>query len=262
MTKAEYIMTMVNRVYSMIGMKAIADIVTGKIVVDFIGEFEGKPAKMTFNCSNRRQVSLLLKHFRRDVKGVMTWVKFVVISHANRGPVKNSKGEWKSRPRVLDFHIKTTSEQPTPEAPQPETPAPISAAEVQDNSSKHEDISIIETSKDKLFKVNWSKGNITVKVNTYFAKAPLPDIKRMFKFAKEHCTSEQREQLINDLQTAKTFWQVLYIQSSRYSKNFNPYSCDSYAPAIPHTSTQHEKLQSKLSKVIAILQQSEQCRQI
>ena len=126
MTKTERINAMVNKNYSLIGRKAVENVVTGKITVDFIGEFEGKQVNMSFHCSNRIQVAVLLKRFRVDTNDLMTWVNLVVISNVNRGPVKNSQGQWKSRPRVLEFRAKR-NEQPTPEEPQPEAPAPIAA---------------------------------------------------------------------------------------------------------------------------------------
>lgn len=119
MTKAEQVMRVVNKVYSFIGAFTIIQglvNIKNQITVDFMGTFEGKPVKITVACRNRNQVAYLLRRFRRDEKGLLGWVKFVVISNVRSKYIRNGKGKWSMRRRVLELRIRRRAEQekPTP----------------------------------------------------------------------------------------------------------------------------------------------------
>lgn len=103
-------------------------------------------------------------------------------------------------------------------------------------------------------------GKIAVNVYTYFIKAGLPDIKKFFKLAKEYCTGEQRKQIINDLNTVKTFWLKEYNYIQYLMQNHSSITFTVLRPFIdfyPSTTKKSEKLQNKLDKVLALLKDSQ-----
>lgn len=108
----------------------------------------------------------------------------------------------------------------------------------------------IEKSIDNTFTVAWNKGKITVNVNTYFAKADLSDIKKMLKIAQEHCTSEQRKQLIDDLNTAKKYW------FTGFEQHLSRHTMSVIGKLRPNTEKQLKTLLNKLDKVLALLKDS------
>ena len=111
-------------------------------------------------------------------------------------------------------------------------------------------------------RIQWSNtGYINVVVATYFVKASLPNIKKLFALAKQFSDEQHRLDLIDELQLAKTFWADYY---KKRNNSYLQFICLSkslptslHSPAdkvIPNTEIQYNKLQTKLDKVIALLQ--------
>ena len=113
------------------------------------------------------------------------------------------------------------------------------------------------------FTVEYGNGFIELNVQNYFVKAGLPDIKKIFKFAKSHCNDDDRLNLIANLKQAKKFWQDEYRATKKGQRTVGVFWLNSDKPPnqspvtkelLPHTDKQLSALQTKLNKVIEILQ--------
>ena len=103
-----------------------------------------------------------------------------------------------------------------------------------------------------------------VNVNNYFAKATLPNIKKMFKFARLYCTEKYKAELIRELQNSKKYWNAVHhkvnigntfwinskIKSREQEENYISPITQKLAP---NTEKQRRNLQAKLDRIIEIL---------
>lgn len=111
----------------------------------------------------------------------------------------------------------------------------------------------------KTFVITYLNGSITLNVNNYFAKATLPNIKKMFQFARLHCNAECKSELLNDLHNAKKFWETAYnkLRRATFFCNVPPENRVYFSPRTrelaPRTEKQFHDLQAKLDRVIEIL---------
>lgn len=97
-----------------------------------------------------------------------------------------------------------------------------------------------------LFRIKLPRGFIDVNVNNYFAKAQIPDIKKLFKTAQKYCNDEQRLELIHQLEESRNHW-----------ANWKDHRVYQPHPWTPRTEYQHSHLQDKLYKIITMLKSSQ-----
>ena len=97
-----------------------------------------------------------------------------------------------------------------------------------------------------VFSVVYPTGNISIIVENYVAKATIPTAKQLFKLAKQCCTESDKQQLITDLQTSKTYWSDWLDQFQR-GKVLAKYMW------VPTTTTQIYNLHKKIDKLIEYL---------
>lgn len=55
---------------------------------------------------------------------------------------------------------------------------------------------------EDIFRVEWDTGYIETLVGSFFVEANVPRIKKLFKLARQHCTEEQRAELLTALARA------------------------------------------------------------
>lgn len=116
----------------------------------------------------------------------------------------------------------------------------------------------------KTFVITYPNGYIELNVNNYFVKATLPNIKKMFKFARLYCTEKYKAELIRELQNSKKYWNEVHHKvnigntfwiNSKIKSREQEENCISpiTRELAPNTEKQRRDLQAKLDRIIEIL---------
>lgn len=97
------------------------------------------------------------------------------------------------------------------------------------------------------FTITYSTGRIEVIVENYFVKASIPNIRNLFKVAREYSSEKDRKILLGNLVSAKAYWKEWFekYSTSRLSSSFREW--------YPFTKVQLRDLLNRLDKVIVLL---------
>lgn len=102
------------------------------------------------------------------------------------------------------------------------------------------------------FTVKYPKGCVEVNVRSYFLIAPINNVKKLFKLAREYVNNADKAQLRAELQEIKEYykdWYKRYKRSSMYDYAIQA----SIRDWCPRTEKQLNDLLNRLDKIVAIL---------
>ena len=110
----------------------------------------------------------------------------------------------------------------------------------------------------KFFRIVYPTGRITINIGGFFSLAKVKAIDELLKFAKKHCSEEQRTQLLKDLEEAKL--RIAYLLNNNQGRDgvnvafIKPFSYDPYWQPREQYVKDLSKQVKKLDKSIARVQ--------